>query len=115
MLILDRLDDMEKPQMLAKVFAAFIRSKIDYGTFRHLASAIDHGTAEDLAEFAKPEPSPTTPQPRRDPKKRILYTNLAGTALVGLPFTTGTAPMSGVAYEISNLGKTFQACMAETA
>lgn len=50
-LVLDRFDDMEKPELLAKFFAAFVRGKIDLETFRRLAAAIDIGFIEDLKSF----------------------------------------------------------------
>jgi hypothetical protein len=114
-LILDRLDDLGKPPMLAKVFAAFVRKKIDFGTFRRLAAAIDHGTVEDLTEFVKNAQTVEGLEQKRGSQKRALYTNLAGTGLVGLPNSTGTAVMTGVAYEISDLGKLFQQCLVEQA
>jgi hypothetical protein len=55
-LILDRLDDLEKPQLIAKVFAALVRGRIDLDTFRRLASAIDIGFLEDLLALTKHEP-----------------------------------------------------------
>lgn len=55
-LILDKLDDMEKPALLAKAFAAFVRGKIPHECFRRLASAIDIGFIEDLKVLAyKPD------------------------------------------------------------
>ena len=47
-MILDRLDDLDKAEMLAKMFAAFVRKQIDYIDFRRLASGIDRACAEDL-------------------------------------------------------------------
>jgi len=40
-LLLDRLDDLEKPALVARVFGAYIRGRIDHSTFRLMASAID--------------------------------------------------------------------------
>ena len=51
-LILDRLDDLEKPELLAKFFVAFVRGKINLETFRRLAAAIDIGFIGDLKNFA---------------------------------------------------------------
>src|SRR6266852_791442 len=51
-LILDKLDDLEKPQMLAQAFAALVRGKIPLETFRRLAAAIDIGFIEDLRGLA---------------------------------------------------------------
>ena len=47
-LLLDRLDDMDKPKMLAKVFAAFVRKHITYDAFRRLAVGIDQSSIQDL-------------------------------------------------------------------
>src|SRR5579859_1263134 len=60
-LILDRLDDLQKPQMIAQAFAALVRSEIDLDTFRRLAAAIDIGFAEDLNELIR-VPLPTADQ-----------------------------------------------------
>jgi hypothetical protein len=46
--ILDKLDDLEKPAILAKCFAALVRKKIDVQTFRRLAAAIDIAFIDDL-------------------------------------------------------------------
>jgi len=65
-LLLDRLDDLDKPTMLAKVFAAFVTKHINYDAFRRLSSGIDFSSIQDLgelvsgnvgsAEFAEPYP-----------------------------------------------------------
>lgn len=41
MLALERLDDIEKPQLLARFFLAYMRSEIDYVIFTRLARAVD--------------------------------------------------------------------------
>ncbi len=40
-LLLDRLDDLEKPPLVARVFAAYVRGQIDQPTFRLMAMAVD--------------------------------------------------------------------------
>ena len=50
-LLIDRLDDLEKPAMLARVFAALVRKNINYDTFRRLAAGIDNATIQDLQAF----------------------------------------------------------------
>jgi hypothetical protein len=52
-LILERLDSMKKPEMLAKVFAYFIKGKIDDQEFRRLASAIDLAFVDDLMVLSR--------------------------------------------------------------
>jgi len=51
-LVIGRLDDLEKPAMLAKVFAAMVRGQITYDQFRRLARGVDNGYADDLGAFA---------------------------------------------------------------
>jgi len=41
LLLLDRLDDMEKPALVAQLFRALIRGEIDRATFRQMATAVD--------------------------------------------------------------------------
>jgi hypothetical protein len=50
-IILDRLDDLEKPQILAKLFNAHIEEKIDFSTFRRLASAVERAYIDDLKDI----------------------------------------------------------------
>ncbi|MDZ8236233.1 MAG: hypothetical protein RMZ69_03500 [Nostoc sp. ChiQUE01a] len=47
-LIINRLDDLEKAQILAELFLKLIKEKINLETFRRLASAIDIAFIEDL-------------------------------------------------------------------
>ena len=51
LLILDRLDDLEKPQLLARVFEFYIREHITFEDFRRLSSAIDIAFIDDLKVF----------------------------------------------------------------
>ena len=41
LLLLDRLDDLEKPEVLARLFAAYMRGRYDLPTFRRLATALE--------------------------------------------------------------------------
>lgn len=47
-LILERLDDLEKPGMLGKCFACYLSNKITFSEFRRLSSAIDLAFIDDL-------------------------------------------------------------------
>jgi len=114
-LILDKLDDFEKPQMVAKTFAALVRNEIGLVTFRRLASAIDIGFIEDLKEFAKltntSETVSTGAAHSKSNSLFVLYLNLVRTGLVGQKRGTGRTPITGVGYEINELGKSFIKCM----
>lgn len=46
MLSLERLDNIKKPAILAKFFAAYIREQIDYLTFTRLASSLERFNIE---------------------------------------------------------------------
>lgn len=50
-IILDRLDDLDKPSILAKLFNAYIEKKIDFSTFRRLASAVERAYIDDLKDI----------------------------------------------------------------
>jgi hypothetical protein len=47
-LIIDRLDDMDKTDILAELFIKYVKNNIDLETFRRLASAIDIAFIEDI-------------------------------------------------------------------
>src|SRR6516162_10101067 len=94
--------------MLAKIFAAFLRGKINFEIFRRLAAGIDSGAVDDLKEFAKIKPPPAEPPQKQDPLTRILHTNLVRTGFVGLPNFLGITPITGVSLVITEMGKSFQ-------
>ena len=48
LLVIDRLDDMDKPRLIASAFQAFMEEKIDFDIFQRLASAIDKTFYVDL-------------------------------------------------------------------
>ncbi|MDX2212198.1 MAG: hypothetical protein SFY66_02805 [Oculatellaceae cyanobacterium bins.114] len=59
-LILDRLDDLEKPKILAKAFTAYIKGYINFDQFRKLSSAIDLAYIEDLQQLVNSKRYSTT-------------------------------------------------------
>ena len=110
-LILDRLDDLEKPEMIAKICAAYVRDEISFDLFRRLNAAVDIGFIEDLKEFAAWEPVKDQ-YGRTDAHTRALYGSLLRTGLTSIPRGTGTAPILAVSINVNELGKTFKKCMA---
>ena len=52
LLILERLDDMEKPVLIAKIFASYIKEEIDYTTMKRLITIVDRAVLSDLYFFA---------------------------------------------------------------
>jgi hypothetical protein len=57
-LVLDRLDDMQKPEALARLFAAYLQGRFDLVMFRRLATALDRvplSSISDLNAFYRVE------------------------------------------------------------
>jgi hypothetical protein len=103
LLALQRLDDIHKPAILARFFAAYIKSKIDYLTFTRLARALEKFNIEllpNLRWFYKREgPSVATSE------EIIHELSLAGLITVSLEDSGTIAGSAG--YRYSDLGKTF--------
>ena len=51
LLVLDRLDDLEKPEILAVMFKEYLSNGMDFTLFKRLASAIDIAFIEDLKAY----------------------------------------------------------------
>lgn len=103
LLALERLDDIKKPAILARFFAAYIKSEIDYFTFTRLARALEKFNIELLPNlrrfYIREEPFVETPE------EIIHELSLAGLVTVGLE---GSGTIGGSAgYRHSELGKTF--------
>ncbi len=107
-LYLSRLDDLEKPPMLAKVFAAYVRGKIPYEVFKRLAVAIDMGFIEDLMAL---------PQISTIPSSGTLLRGLLRTGLVEIDDQMDPLAIAQggrrlwLAYKINDLGHSFIKCM----
>lgn len=103
LLALERLDDIKKPAILARFFAAYIKLEIDYLTFSRLARALEKFNIELLPNlrwyYTREEPTVETPE------EIIHELSLAGLVTVGL---AGSGTWGGSAgYRYSELGKTF--------
>jgi len=53
MVLIDKLDDVDKPELLALAFAGFVQQKYDFTTFQRLAAAIDRCIVSDLEILEK--------------------------------------------------------------
>ena len=105
-LILGKLDDLDKPQMVAKAFAALVRRRIDYADFRRLGAGIDRAFVGDLNTLtARPPP------PELNSEKFLALLEPAGFVSTG----GGVSRLGahGTRTDISPLGKLFQKCMWE--
>jgi hypothetical protein len=52
-LVIDRLDDMGKPELVGKAFAALMKDEIPYDTFVRISTTIDRVFLPDLIEFSR--------------------------------------------------------------
>jgi hypothetical protein len=104
--ILDKLDDLEKAKMLAKMFAALVRKHIDYADFRRLSAGIDRAFVEDLKTLAA---QPPKPELKSDKFLSLLLPT--GFALTGGGESRGGA--IGTRTYVSALGRLFQKCLLE--
>jgi hypothetical protein len=48
LILIERIDDLDKPALLARVFAAYLEQEIDYELFIRLASVIDRALVSDI-------------------------------------------------------------------
>ena len=103
LLALERLDDVEKPKILARFFAAYIKSEIDYMTFTRLARSLERFNLALLPNlrwfYTREEPQVPTPE------EVIHELSLAGLVTVSLE-GSGTFN-GGASYLYSSLGKVF--------
>lgn len=95
-LLLERLDDFEKPQLLADAFKAYVRGDISYADFRRLSSAIDIAFIDDLRALTAAEPTSD------DLLHRLIRTGLAETAR-STPTTLGGIRIGAVLSELGRL------------
>jgi hypothetical protein len=106
-LILDKLDDLEKPTMLKKVFAAYVRGHIHYADFRRLSAGINAAFVGDLkAMLVRPAPA----EANSDGFWALLEP--AGFAHTGGGVSRLKTSI-GTKTDISRLGRLFQKCMWE--
>jgi len=106
-LILDRLDDIEKPDFLAKCFRAYLSNNISFDRFRRFAAAIDIAFTDDLKAICSKNANV-------EEEEDVSLSNLARTGLVefrsiGIQGTWNE--MGTIRYSLSALGKQFVGIM----
>lgn len=102
-LLLDRMDDMQKPELLGRVFRAYLQGKIDHRTFQGLATAVDRikmYTIPDLVEFYS--------IPGDEGSREQRFYDLALCGLAWIPLAVGAkAGAPPIHYRKNELGKLF--------
>lgn len=113
LLLLDRLDDISKPELVARVFRAFIRGGLDFAAFQQMATAIDRLYIADIAVvtefYASHTPPRTLTAHQRDALQRLSFAGLVrvsvqgdGGAILGPEFAGAE-----IKYERNDLGTKF--------
>ncbi|MBI5081889.1 MAG: hypothetical protein HZC38_21605 [Chloroflexi bacterium] len=52
-MLLDKYDNLEKPELLAKLFAAYLKDGITYGEFMRYATSVDRAFIQDLKDLLR--------------------------------------------------------------
>ena len=111
-LILDKLDDLEKAPMVKKVFAAYVRGHIGYSDFRRLGAGIGSAFVGDLQTICVQPPAPEI-----NNSQVWVFLEPSGFAVSSTRNAPRILSSSGTRIQIrskvSSLGKLFQKCMLE--
>lgn len=108
MFLLDRLNDLEKPEILAKIFTYFLKEKVDYGEFRRLGVAIELAFIDDLKRLMGDE-SVFTPG-----VNSAYLSNLAHTGLVAFEGGKTWNDVGEIQFKLSHLGQLYVQIMTGT-
>ncbi len=106
-LLLDRLDDLEKPDLIAKCFVCYLSDKITFGEFKRLSSAIDLAFLDDLKILSGSNIETDSFSPD-------YLSNLAKTGLAKLKVLNEWTNVGEVEYTISPLGELFVNIMTDS-
>ena len=109
--LLDRLDNMEKPTIIGRLFRSFIEEKIDYKMFLRLSSIIDRSFLPDLKKIADNYPNPSVSYYLSNIEKEIMYNlGILSTNIINKKETDKTTGLrnknsGSLEYEINKFGK----------
>ena len=118
LLLLERLDNMQKPALLARAFQALLAERIEVAQFHGLAHAIGEINVMHLPLFKE---RCELPQPIEDPSILAMDSDFYRCGLLYIRFaqvSTGAMPGTGIQdsagkYEVSELGKAFYEIILE--
>lgn len=102
-LLLDRLDDFEKPEILATMFCAYVNGRCDFSTFRRLAAVVDQ------LQLASADALRTFYDPTREGFETggEFLSQFAALGLATIEFYPSDHAMVGGSYAKTELGKLF--------
>lgn len=102
LLLLEKHDSMSKPQILAKVFAGYVKGFIDYFTFLQLARAIDQLQIEELVKLE------SYYEKGYHPQEQTVWQQFAqcGLAVIRLPTSSGIFASPIPIFRQTTLGET---------
>jgi hypothetical protein len=99
-ILLDRFDDLKKPELLAYIFDAFIKEEINFETFQKMGSAIDKCFVSDLHLLEE-----------LDSPKELHSATASSFYMSGLTEIASVLPSGGSGalnkFQISDFGKQF--------
>ena len=95
-LLLERADDMKKPALIGKAFAAYLRKELDFEQFTRMAAGIDRALMPDLAKLSSIN-NLTMDKP--------WAANLAHSGLVRMGWITPMGGVTYVCYSLSDIGE----------
>jgi hypothetical protein len=106
-LLLDRLDDMDKPELLARLFGSYVRGRCDLASFRRLSTALDRLPLVTLPALAAFYGQPTD----RGVQEGEYLEQFAFAGLVEARYHVIRAGGAGGGYFQNALGRLFLECV----
>jgi hypothetical protein len=106
-LLLERLDNLDKPQLLAKAFEAYMKEEITLEMFQRIASAIDIAFIEDLKKVTQSDAD--------EGSRELCLRNLIRSGLSQVD-TTAPVTLSGsidISVSLTVVGETYIEIMQE--
>lgn len=107
-LILDRLDSLDKVEILASLYVSMLKNQLTSAQFRRLASAVDLAFVDDLEWLAQYSGGDTHND--REHKETLVRTGLSEVSRTGMT----TSGVSYLGLRITPLGELFRTTMNET-
>lgn len=102
MLLLDKLDDIDKPELIGRIYLAKIKGQISYGEMRRYCMFVERVYLPDLIELGKLEEGETV-----DDTSAPLFASLGIVSMTGEDYGTFDGIGAQTWYEVNDTGKKF--------